>query len=392
MNPLRFAILAVPVLCGCGGDEASDGDGDADSDSDTATDTTPEVCSDVGQTRTDECGCSQICGDDHTWQVDGPCDAECAPGAVERELCGTCGQTERTCDADCRWPLWSDCAESPFDECVRGEARDISRDGCDPGQVRAEVCSVECLWEDRDCSTDCPGTPRGVGTDAEEICIPGGPFIMGGADETDTDDDPEHEVVLSPYFIGRYEVSQQRAVACAEDGDCTSVDPPDPDQALWPQGMNWHTASAFCSWAGGRLATEAEWEKAARGASPDRRRYPWGDEDPTCEQVSSGECPTPNVDANPGGASPFGVERLTDGVVEWVSDLYDPTYYASSPAADPAGPAGESTTRVIRGPDLDPRPDNPPLTTRDELDVDSRATLDLNDLIGTRCVRGATLE
>jgi formylglycine-generating enzyme required for sulfatase activity len=348
-----------------GGDGDADTDGDADGDGDAGTDAgPPETCDEQGATRTIDCGfCGtqdQICAADGVWHDDGECigGGECDPGAIQREACGTCGTHERVCSASCEWRAWAACDENPAGECTSG-VEELTRDGCEAGDIQSRRCLEDCTWELlRPCGPDCIGAPEDVAADAEEICIPGGPFVMGGADPNSTNDDPEHEVVLYPYFIGRFEVTNERYRVCVADGGCT--DPVErydaydaDDRARRPVlGLAWDQAEDFCSWAGGRLPTEAEWEKAARGPSPDRRIFPWGDASPSCAQTQVGDCPgyafeVEDIDSYPDGASPFGVERMVDGAYEVVADWYDEGYYADSDLVDPRGPdVGDE--RVVR--------------------------------------------
>ncbi len=195
------------------------------------------------------------------------------------------------------------------------------------------------------------------------VLIPGGPFLMGVDKEVNAktekmskikrlkysvsreafhDEGPAHNITLDTYYLDKYEVSnQQYGQFIKATGH--------PAPAYWDDhlrnkpnqpvsGVNWHDANAFCSWANKRLPTEAEWEKAARG--PEGYKYPWGNE-VNSNNANFGRKQefTANVDAYPGGKSPYGAYNMAGNVFEWVADWYDPNYYKNrKDMTNPTGP------------------------------------------------------
>jgi formylglycine-generating enzyme required for sulfatase activity len=203
---------------------------------------------------------------------------------------------------------------------------------------------------------------------APMILIPAGPFLMGSNDGL-PNERPEHTVTLNAYYIDQFEVTAGRYQKFIESAK-RDLPPTWDDEAaqtlsdLPAVGMSWTDAAAYCKWAGRRLPTEAEWEKAARGT--DGRRYPWGHMQPfvdianynrgvwvseaiTLVPVSSGlEGMSVRHGLKEGGKSPYGLFHMAGNAAEWVADWYDREFYQKSPDKSPTGPAtGEK--RVIRG-------------------------------------------
>jgi len=208
-------------------------------------------------------------------------------------------------------------------------------------------------------STPPPMLPGPVGTGVWErdgavmVKVPAGEFIMGSPDgEGDDDEHPQHTVYLDGFWIDQTEVTNARYRQCVEAGDCEEPaywDDSDYNASDQPVvGVSWYDADNYCRWAGKRLPTEAEWEKAARGT--DGRVYPWGNRAPDCSKAQFSPCPgmTVPVGSKPAGASPYRALDMAGNVWEWVADWYDSGYYARSPDRNPQGPDSGSA-RVLRG-------------------------------------------
>jgi serine/threonine-protein kinase len=214
------------------------------------------------------------------------------------------------------------------------------------------------------------------------LLVPAGEFLMGSTEADvaaavascrgNADGDPcnfgefnsempQHAVYLDAFYVDETEVSNDAYRACVNDGGC---DPPDAGRGTYSRDsyynnrsygnypvvyVSWYDARAYCAWAGKRLPTEAEWEKAARGE--DGRIYPWGDafqSERANTQDRGREAITP-VGQYSNGASPYGALDMAGNVWEYVDDWFDPDYYQVAPDANPPGPDNSpSGDKVLR--------------------------------------------
>ena len=195
--------------------------------------------------------------------------------------------------------------------------------------------------------------------DAPMAVIPAGEFWMGVDGMIGLEDErPRHKVRLDAYSMDLYEVTVARYARFLS---ATNREPP----SYWETvklvehgdrpviGVSWGDADAFCKWAGKRLATEAEWEKAARGM--DERQYPWGSQKPTPDlanyalgarfSYSQVLMPVGKYDK---AVSPYGLFDMAGNVWEWTQDWYEGAYYGKSPEKNPAGPE-QGQFKVLRG-------------------------------------------
>ncbi|GKS57480.1 hypothetical protein YTPLAS18_10070 [Nitrospira sp.] len=232
-----------------------------------------------------------------------------------------------------------------------------------------------------------------IGKDgAPMVLVPAGEFWMGSLEvQGDKNEHPRHRVHLDAFYIDKYEISVFRYHKFVQ---ATSALP-----GYWGHvnlanhgnlpvvGVDWFNAEAYCRWAGKRLSTEAEWEKAARGT--DGRTYPWGNEEPTPTRAIFGRKSIRNVydealrsvDSLEAGRSPYGAYHLAGNVWEWVADWYAKDYYRQSPGRNPTGPSN-GLYRVLRGGSWrnDPRHLRSALRTMNE-------PSDWADSIGFRCAQ-----
>jgi formylglycine-generating enzyme required for sulfatase activity len=184
---------------------------------------------------------------------------------------------------------------------------------------------------------------------SEMLPVAAGPFKMGCNEAVDPecreDEKPSKEVTIKAFEIEKTEVTKAQFFLCVAAGKCTYPKCPwDPcKDANFPIScVTRQQAQQYCEYAGKRLPTEAEWEKAARGT--DGRKYPWGNDAPTCAIANIAGCANAlePVGQHPNNASPYGALDLAGNVVEWTKDFYVETYYQTSPTVDPQGPESAS--------------------------------------------------
>ncbi len=243
-----------------------------------------------------------------------------------------------------------------------------------------------------------PGSTQIIPKDTSVmVYVPEGEFLMGSIvsdKDAFVDEKPQHPVYLDAFWIDRTEVtnfmfkayvSESKYKTDAEKiGQSSLYDTAKQDWEMvqgvnWqhPSGqsstitgyennpvvhVSWNDAQAYCKWAGKRLPSEAEWEKAARGT--DSRKFPWGNTVPegnllnfadkntnlpaADKEINDGFMFTAPVGSFPDGASPFGALDMAGNVWEWVRDKYDKDYYAASPLLNPTG-TQKGLTTIFRG-------------------------------------------
>jgi formylglycine-generating enzyme required for sulfatase activity len=209
----------------------------------------------------------------------------------------------------------------------------------------------------------------------EMVRVAAGPFIMGSDRKVDRNsyqpEFPQRTVYVDAFDIDKFEVTNVQFLKFVL---ATNRDPLidwqydggnfQETMASHPvMHVSWYDADAYCKWAGKRLPTSAEWEKAARGE--DGRIYPWGNQPAGLSRANFGRTglsgpvrdrperlllypPIISVDKYDNGVSPYGVFQMAGNVAEWTADWYDPHYYKTAPDRNPKGPV-TGTQKAFRG-------------------------------------------
>jgi formylglycine-generating enzyme required for sulfatase activity len=210
-------------------------------------------------------------------------------------------------------------------------------DGCEGRDLRSEIVRFEAgdsLLGSFDADPDtCLQNPR-----SDENC----------------DEVPQRQIELSAFQIEVHEVSNRQYAACMARDRCSPpsdrvrFDDPayDDHPVVWVSQVQ---ASIYCAWARGRLPTEAQWERAARGNTPlETRPYPWGDEAGAC-LANLGGCAedTQPVMARATDTNAAGISDMVGNVHEFIDGWYDALYYRRAQARDPAGPEGPGMMSLV---------------------------------------------
>jgi len=194
------------------------------------------------------------------------------------------------------------------------------------------------------------------------VFFPAGEFLMGSEGENGRADEyPRHRVYLDAFYMDRFEVTgktfEEYLFANPKQHPTITgwwgrqVRPDMKNRPVF--GLSWKRCKNFCEWQDKRLATEAEWERAAAGLED--RKFPWGNELPDQIRTNFNRCcfimkglSTDEVGSYPSGATPEGIHDLAGNIAEWVYDWYDKNYYKYSEYNNPRGPI-EGINHVIRG-------------------------------------------
>ena len=294
--------------------------------------------------------------------LDNDCDGIADPLETDDDLDGY-----TDCDGDCDD---SDASLNLDDLDTDG---DSTCDGdCDDGDATINDAVIELCEDgiDNDCDgmTDC----NDAGCANDLACVPGDWVTMAGStfdmgsDAWGADEQPIHSVTVPTFELWRTEVTVSQYEECFDAGSCTEPYAGSPPQENWgvpgrenhPMNhVDWNQATDFCSWVGGRLPSESEWEYAARSEGQ-AITYPWGNEEASCDYAvmfdggdACGVGTTWPVCGRTTGNTSQGLCDMSGNLKEWIQDWYHTSYGADggAPADGSAWESPSGSARVLRG-------------------------------------------
>ena len=330
-NEKNMCVKPGAAADGGGADSSLPSDGSVDAGTDT--DSAPDSGQDAGEDAALDSGSDSSYPPDASdaGVADTGTDAGCNPDCVGR--CGGSDNCDGTCPDNCVAPQMCGGGGTPY------------------------VCGTV--------TVTCGPSPSSKGGD---MCdVPAGPFWMGCNVAVDTEcqsnEYPYHEVTVPAFKIDKFEITVSEYKACVSDSGCTAAG----NTAGWGCNyeelgrenhpincMDWPQAKEYCAWAGKRLPTETQWEKAARGT--DGRKYPWGNDLLDCDHAvhSANGCSNSNtapVGSKPAGVSPYGAMDMVGNVYEWVEDDFHDTYTGAPANGSAWVDSPRATSRSVRGGD-----------------------------------------
>jgi len=330
--------------------------------------------------------------------TDGPNFDAQAMDAAEQDASGEyCGNGETEGDEECDDGANGDPCDGCLDDCTLhvnecGDGYICGSEECDDANENGQDgCTKQCNISS---GFRCSGEPSLCWEyTLNWVAIVGNVFDMGS--NVQTNEAPVHTVTVPSFEITKSEITVTQYAECVLDTQCTA---PATSSALctWDvlekgghpvNCVTWQQAVTFCTWAGGRLPSEAEWEFAARSQGT-ADTYPWGDDTASCDYAimnaggdGCGTGETWEVCSKPDGNSVQGLCDMSGNVWEWVQDWYH-SDYVGAPIDGSAWESPAGVSRVVRGGSLADNGEKQRARYRSSQDPSSNT-----ETLGFRCVQ-----